>query len=323
MGVPQDTIPSTTPRSPAKVFPRHLLAPRYWGAWAGLALCRLVAALPYRLQMALGRGLGDLGYWLIASRRHVVDTNLRLAFPQWSEAQRRQQVRACFRSAGCGMVEILICWWASDAKVGRLTHFEGLEHLQAAAASGRGVLLLSAHFSSVELGVRMCSMKVPLTAMYRPSANSVIDHMMRSGRERIVGQEVIPRQDVRGLVKALKSGSVVFYAPDQSARNKFSALVPFFGQPATTNMATARIVAMSGAVVVPFFPIRRADGSGYRVIVKPALENFPGGDDEQDARRINALIEDVVREAPAQYFWLHRRYKTYGQGPDPYEAAAA
>ena len=311
----------SAPAAAAKPFPRHLLAPRHWPAWLGLAFGRLLAALPYRLQLALGRALGNLGYALIASRRRVVDTNLRLAFPEWSEAERRARARECFRSAGCGLIETLICWWASDARVERLAHFEGLEHLERAAAAGRGVILLSAHFTSLELGVRMSSMKIRLTAMYRPPSNPVIDYVMRGSRERIVGQDVIPKQDVRGLVKALRRGAVVWYAPDQSARNKFSDVVPFFGQPAMTNMATARIAEMSGAAVVPFFTLRKDDGSGIRLIVKPALENFPSGDEAADARRINALIEDIVREAPTQYFWLHRRYKTYGQGPDPYAAA--
>ncbi|MGH8529917.1 MAG: LpxL/LpxP family Kdo(2)-lipid IV(A) lauroyl/palmitoleoyl acyltransferase [Nevskiales bacterium] len=303
--------------------PRELLAPRHWPVWLGLALGRLIAALPYRLQMALGRRLGDLSYLLIASRRRVVDTNLRLAFPEWDEAGRRRQARECFRSAGCGMVETMICWWGSDAKVEQLAHFEGLEHLQAAAAGGHGVILLSAHFTSLELGVRMSSMKIKLTAMYRPPSNPVIDYVMRGSRERIVGQDVIPKQDVRGLVKALRQGAIVWYAPDQSARNKFAGLVPFFGQPAMTNMATARIAEMSGAAVVPFFTLRKPDGSGIRLIVKPQLQNFPSGDDSKDAERVNTLIENVVREAPTQYFWLHRRYKTYGQGPDPYETPAA
>ncbi len=321
MSAPQGTVPDTAPGASSKPFPRQLLAPRYWPAWLGLAFGRLLAALPYRLQLGLGRMLGDLSYALIASRRHVVATNLRLAFPEWGETERRTRVRECFRSAGCGMIETLICWWASDAKVERLMHFEGLEHLQSAAAAGRGVILLSAHFTSLELGVRMSSMRVRLTAMYRPPSNPVIDHVMRGSRERIVGQDVIPKQDVRGLVKALRKGAVVWYAPDQSARNKFSGPVPFFGQPAMTNMATARIAEMSGAAVVPFFTLRKDDGSGIRLLVQPALKNFPSGDEAADARRINQIIEDVVRKAPTQYFWLHRRYKTYGQGPDPYSSS--
>lgn len=295
----------------------NLWAPKYWPSWVGLSIGWLISQLPYTLQMALGRGLGNLVYALLKSRRRIVEVNLKLAFPELSDEARAQMVRAHFHSAGRGIVETLLCWWGSDAKVQRLAHFEGLEHLQTAIASGRGILLLSAHFTSLELGVRMSTLHADVTAMYKPPANPVVDKVMRRSRSNQVGKDVISKDNIRGLIKALKQGQAVWYAPDQSARNKFSAMVPFFGQPAMTNLATSRVVKMSNAIVLPFFTLRRAQGDGYRVIILPPLDNYPSDDDQADALRINKVFEAVIQEAPEQYFWLHRRFKR-DDGIDPY-----
>lgn len=284
----------------------------------------LLGRLPFRLQMWLGRRIGDLAYLVLPQRRHVADVNLRLCFPELAPAERARLLREHFHSVGMGAMETLICWWAPQPKVERLTDLEGLRHLEAAAAEGRGLLLLSAHFTSLELGVRMAQIHLKrlglvTTAMYKPPHNPVVDRIMRRRREFHIGERSLPNDDVRGLVRALKRGRAVWYAADQKARNRFSAEVPFFGIPARTSLATGRIVQMSGAAVIPFFTLRREDARGYRLVVLPPLEDFPSGDETADARRLNALIEDVVRQAPAQYFWLHQRFKTKGR--DPYQGS--
>lgn len=296
---------------------KPLWLPQYWPTWLALGIARLITLLPYRAQMFLGRRLGDLAYQLIPSRRHVVDVNLKICFPQWSDRERSRKVREHFQSSGMGIIETFICWWCSDRFVARLAHYEGLENLQAALDQNKGVILLSAHFTSLELGVRMSSMQASVTAMYRPPNNRVIDHVMRNSRERIVGKNVIPKSEIRALIRALRQGEAVWYAPDQSVRNKFSAEIPFFGQPAMTTLATSRLAKMSKAPVVPFFTLRAEDGSGYRVVILPALENFPSDDEIVDTTRINKIIETQVREAPTQYFWLHKRFKRHS-GPDVY-----
>ncbi len=296
----------------------NLLAPKHWPTWFALGIGWLISQLPYPLQMRVGHWLGILTYLLLKSRRHVVEVNLQLAFPELDEKARAALVKAHFHSAGKGIVETMLCWWGSDAKVKRLAHFEGLKHLQEAIRSGRGILLLSAHFTSLELGVRMSTMHADVTAMYRPPSNPVIDKVMRASRERQVGKDVIPKSNIRGLIKALRQGQAVWYAPDQSAKNKLSAMVPFFGEPAMTNLATSRLAKMSNAIVLPFFTLRRNDGKGYRVVILPALENFPTDDEIADALRVNQVIEEVVRESPEQYFWLHRRFKR-DDGINPYK----
>jgi len=280
----------------------------------------LLSQLPYRVQMALGRGLGDLAYLLIAERRRVARINLRMAYPHMSDAARHRVLRAHFRSVGMGALETVICWWGSDAKIDRLAHFEGYEHLEAAATRGRGIILLSAHLTSLELGVRMA--KEPLkalgyrtTAMYKPPHDPVVNHVMRTRREAHIGGQSIANDDVVALLAALKRQDAVWYAGDQKGGKRMSVVVDFFGQPARTHTAISRLARISRATVVPFFTMRRADGKGYRMIVKPALADFPSGDDAADAQRINALIEDVVAEDPAQYFWLHQRFKRKGHNP--------
>ncbi|MES1925750.1 lipid A biosynthesis lauroyl acyltransferase [Salinisphaera sp. T31B1] len=280
----------------------------------------LLSQLPYRLQMALGSWLGDIAYHVIGERRRVARINLKLAYPEMDEDERQSLLRAHFRSVGKGALETGICWWGRQSKVDRLTHIEGFEHLEAAATRGRGIILLSAHFTSLELGVRMAKpflreLGYTTTAMYKAPHDPVVDHVMRTRREAHIGGASIPDDDVVSLLAALKRREAVWYAGDQKGDRRLSVLVDFFGQPARTHSAISRLARISRATVVPFFTLRRADGDGYRLIVKPPLDHFPSGDDRADAERINGIIEQVVAEDPAQYFWLHQRFKRKGHNP--------
>jgi len=302
-----------------------LRSPRHWGSWVLMGLGWLLARLPYRMQMGLGRVFGDIAYHVIGERRRVAEVNLRLCFPELGERARRRILRDHFRSVGMGAIETAICWWGPTAKIEALAHIEGLENLQAAAERGRGIILLSAHFTSLELGVRMA--KRPLrelgyvtTAMYKAPHDPVVDHVMRTRREAHIGGSSIRDDDVKGLLRALRRKDAVWYAADQKPPKRLGLVVDFFGQPARTHVALSRLARMSKASVVPFFTLRREDGNGYRLIIKPSISADLGEDETADARRINEMIESVVREAPAQYFWLHQRFKRSGY--NPYKPAA-
>jgi KDO2-lipid IV(A) lauroyltransferase len=193
----------------------------------------------------------------------------------------------------------------------------GLEHLEAGLARGHGVILLTAHFTTLEIGGRFMSETRRMGGLYRDPNNPVIAHFMRGQRARHLSPAV-HFDDLKGLVRALRGNSPIWYAPDQGKRTKSSEILPFFGVPAITNTATSKIAGMTGAAVVPFFAKREADHS-YTLTILPALENFPTTDAAADAVRINRLIEEHVRLAPEQYFWVHRRFKARGPGyPEVY-----
>ncbi|NNF51252.1 MAG: LpxL/LpxP family Kdo(2)-lipid IV(A) lauroyl/palmitoleoyl acyltransferase [Gammaproteobacteria bacterium] len=300
---------------------REFLAPRFWPTWLGLALMRLLVLLPFGLQLTLGRLLGRTVSRLLPRRRHIAATNLALCFPQKSPAERKALLRAHFESLGQGVFETAFTWWAPDRRLNGLAIGEGLEHITAARAAGRGVILLSAHFTTLEIGCRLLLQQEPFHPMYRTHENPLFERVMRASRQRL-SENPIRRDDVRGLLRSLRQGHAVWYAPDQAFRGKNAADVAFFGVPAATNLSTTRLAQTSGAPVLPFFSVRTKAGR-YRLIVKPALENFPGPSPSEDAARINALIEETVREAPEQYLWVHRRFKAVRPGdPDPYEARA-
>lgn len=296
--------------------------PRYWPIWLGMGLLRLLVLLPFRAQLVIGAGLGRLMHALLRSRRRIARINLRLCFPELDDKALRDLVRRHFVSLGIGLFDVGMSWWASDARVKALVHIDGLEHLEEAQRGGRGVLLLSGHFPATELTGRVVKLQLPqLAALYRPFRNPLLDELMRRGRGRTAA--VIPKDSMRSLLKALKQGTIAWYAPDQAYRRQHSVLVPFFGEPAMTNAALSHIARLSGAPVVPYFPRRLADGSGYRVTIMPALENFPSGDLARDAQRINALFEERIRLAPDQYYWVHRRFKGRPEEfVDPYASTA-
>ncbi|GMR08967.1 MAG: lipid A biosynthesis lauroyl acyltransferase [Gammaproteobacteria bacterium] len=276
-------------------------------------MLRLTVLLPYRWQMRLGRLLGRLLMPLLKYRRHIADTNLRLCFPELNDTQRRQLLKRNFESLGMSLIETAISWWITEKRLEPLLQIEGLENLQQALQQGNGVLLLAPHLGAPDLMGRLLRMHHPLYAMYRKQKNPLFDIIMKRRRE-FLYDVTVDRKDTRGMLKALKKNMPVWYAADQDYGRKHSVFVPFFGIPTATIAATSRFAESSGARVVPFYLHRLADDAGYRLEVHPALENYPSGDLEQDAARINALFEEQIRRSPEQYLWIHRRFKTRPEG---------
>jgi len=286
----------------------QLLHARYWPTWLALGLLRLFEPLPYPLLLWLGRRIGDPLLVLPLNFVRIARRNLELCFPQMPAGERQRILREHFRSVGAGLFETAISWWSSDERVRKLTRLEGEEHLQAALAHGRGAILLSAHFTTLEIGARALVARVAASIMYRPTSNAVLENFLVRNRGRRA-RRAIPRDDIRTLILALKNNEPVWYAPDQSYRKKGAEMVPFFGIPAATNTATSRLVRMTGAAVLPYFPERLPGSQGYRMAIQPMLEGFPSESAVGDAQRFNELIEEHVRRVPEQYLWIHRRFK--------------
>lgn len=293
--------------------------PRYWPIWLVLVGMRLLAFCPYRMQLAVGRMLGRLAGLVLRKRRHIAATNLSLCFPQLDTAARKALLRRHFESLGMTLIEHGLGWWASTETVEKLVEVRGADHLRQAMTEGRGVVLVAGHFASLEVTGRAFRLLFPsVAALYRSSRNPFIDEILKRLRHKSVPL-LIPKQNMRGMVRALRQGIPVWYAPDQSYRGEMSALLPFCGEPAMTNTALSDIVRIGKATVVPVVPRRLPDGRGYVLEIFPALENFPGESPEADALRVNALIEAQIREIPEQYYWVHRRFKGRPPPlPDPY-----
>jgi Kdo2-lipid IVA lauroyltransferase/acyltransferase len=286
--------------------------PKYWPTWLGLAVLRLFEPLPHPLLYLLGRGLGRLVHLFPSSFKRIAARNIELCLPQLDAAARARILREHFAGLGVALFETALSWWSSNERIRHLTYMDGIEHLKAAQATGRGVLLLSAHFNTIEIGCRALAARMPLNIMYRPTKNELIGAFVHS-RRAVQTRRAIPRDDARTLIRALKDGEVVWYAPDQSFRNKGAQMVPLFGIPAATNVATSRIASMTGALVLPYF-FERLPGGGYRGTIHPPLADFPTGDPVADTGRFDRVVEAEVRRIPDQYLWIHRRFK--GLTPD-------
>ncbi|WP_260293614.1 LpxL/LpxP family Kdo(2)-lipid IV(A) lauroyl/palmitoleoyl acyltransferase [Sedimenticola hydrogenitrophicus] len=303
----------TAQTKPQGRFPwQRFIHPRFWPTWAGLGMLRLLSLLPFTIQLGIGRQLGRLAQQLLSRRVNIARTNIRLCFPELSPEQQKQLLRDHFEAIGMGIFETALSWWGSDEQLRSRVEIEGLEHIQHAKAGGSGVLMVTGHFSMMELTGHMLGLFNRTGAMYRPMKNPLMDLLLLRARSRRLGP-IFTRDDIRTMTRCLRRGEMVFYAYDQNYGLEHALFIPLFGIPAATITATSRFAAMGKAVVIPYFPRRRADGT-YLIKVHPPLEGFATGDDEQDTLRINALLEQAILEAPEQYFWIHRRFKTRPPG---------
>lgn len=302
------------PGAKRPVFQAALLAPRHWPAWLGVAVMWLLARLPFGLLMRLGRGLGTLARGLNRQRRRIAQRNIELCFPALDKRQRQALLRANLRDVGLMLIEFTLGWLASDRAIARIpVRIEGLEHLRAAREAGRGVLLVGGHFSHLELCARLVSQRLRIAGMYRRMDSRVFEWVVLRARLGYA-DAMFDKDDLRGTVRYLRDGGTLWYAPDQDMRSKDSVFVPFLGVPAATITATHHLARLSGAHVIPFFHRRLPGRQGYVLRLEAPLNPFPTRDARADTARVNEIIGDMVREAPEQYLWVHKRFKTRPPG---------
>jgi len=287
--------------------------PRHWLSWIAVGVVWAIGQLPYRALLGFGRALGMLTGQLRGERRHVAQRNLELCFPALDDAARAALLRASLRDLGLMFVEFALAWFASERRIAAIPcTFEGLEHLEACRRDGRGVLLVGAHFSHLELCARLVSQRIRIAGMYRVMDDAVFERAVLRARLRYA-DAMFTKEDIRRTVRYLKGGGTLWYAPDQDMRGKDSVFVPFFGVPAATITATHHLARLSGAAVIAFFHKRNAD-VGYSIRLEAPLADFPTDDVVADTARVNDAVERMVREAPSQYLWIHKRFKSRPDG---------
>jgi len=281
----------------------------------GVFILWLIHFLPFRAIVAIGNSLGILLYLVAAERRRVGDINLKLCFPDMSDEERGKLLRDHFRMFGRGLIERSILWWSSAERISGLIRVEGVEHFE--AVRGKPAILLTPHFVGMDAGGQWIAQHIDTVCMYANQKNLYLTELLLKKRGRFRNQYLYSRQQgLRPILKGMRSGMPFIYPPDQDQGVRDGAFIPFFGVPAATMTSVPRIAQMTGAKILPSITRLLPGGAGYVLTFYPAWDDYPSGDDIADTRRMNAFIEDRVREMPEQYFWLHKRFKTRPPGEE-------
>ena len=287
-----------------------------------LALMWLLHWLPLPLLGRLGEAIGALLFATVRSRREITLTNLRLCLPQLSEAERTAIARQHFQAYARSILERGILWWGSEARLRKLIRVEPGVPLAAIAADP--TILLCPHFVGLDVAGVAVMLESSLCSIYTRQQNQAFDHALRQGRSRFRPVQLFARSaGVKPILRALRQHIPYFMLPDMDFGAKDAEFVPFFGIPAATLTAPARIAATTGAQVIPVIATYLPHYQGWKVTFYPAWENYPGDDMLAATRRMNSFIEQRILEAPAEYFWAHKRFKTRPPGmPGVYGKAA-
>lgn len=283
----------------------------------GLLLLRLVTMLPFSIQIKIGRIIGHLAQRSSRKWRTTAEKNLQAVFPEQESEQLQLLIDHHFESLGIGIIEMANAWWGNDARLQEQVTVEGLEHLDRALQKGKGVILLSAHFTTLEIGGRLLSLFRPLHAMYRKQDNPLFNQAMINGRNSFL-QTIVKKKDLRGMLRLLKKNQTIWYAMDQNSSDGSAAFTHFFNIPCSTTTATSKLAQRSGATVIPFTTTRIEPDHHYQLTIHPPFEGFPGDDPAEDTQRIMNHFEQEIVKAPEQYLWIHRRFKNQPKGMPPF-----
>lgn len=296
-------------------FSLSLLHPRYWLTWLWMLLLMLVAQLPFRFQLWLGRCLGRLLYRVMDKRRYVAQRNLELCFPELSNDEREQWVREHFESNGMAVFETGMAWFMPYSRLRKRFTTQGEEHWKTIQSQGRGALIMAVHFTTLEITNVAINRLFNMSMSYRPHNNPAYDFVQRYGRERHnPNSTAVDRSDVRGMVRAMKRGEWLWYAADQDYGPRVSEFIPWFGIEAAMVSAPPRLAAMADVPIVGISYRRLPDYSGYEVTFLPAFDDLPSGENHADLQRLNQHYEQCIRANPTEYLWVHRRFKTRPEG---------
>lgn len=290
---------------------------KYWPLWFILILLRLFVYLPYRWQIKTGAFFGRIAYPFLKRRKHITLTNLRIAFAHMNDKEIKYLCKKCFESIGIAGAETVIAWFMSKKRFSKIKFdIYGVENFEDAHSSTRGSLFLGAHFTCMEIAGRFIGEHYkPFHLVYQKHKNPLFEALMKLSRERYI-TKCIERKNVISIVKSLKNGNSVWYAPDQDFGAERSIFVPFFDKKCATLVATSWLAEKTQAKVVPCYYVRKPDFLGYDIYILPELNNFPSKDDYQDALRYNHILEKAICDFPDQYLWQHRRYKSRPRGEE-------
>ncbi len=289
-------------------FEAKLLHPKHWLTWFFLGVAYLISWMPYSVLKGLGKLLSKVLKKFGKSRINVARRNMELSFPDMDEAKREAILEANIESTGMALMETIMGWWWPDWRVKRLGEIEGFEHIEAILAKGKGVLALATHNMSLDFGCRVAGHKQPAVAFYRRHDNPVIEFLQYRGRARS-NRYLIHKRDLRSLFKALNDKEICFYLPDQDYGRSASVFAPLFAVPEVATTIGPKIIASRANCETVFIASIRTE-RGYKVKIYPGLKDFPSGDDIEDMTNMNRRIEEIIMEAPEQYLWMHKRYKT-------------
>ncbi|UZD59332.1 LpxL/LpxP family Kdo(2)-lipid IV(A) lauroyl/palmitoleoyl acyltransferase [Shewanella algae] len=298
-------------------FSAHLYHPKFWLLWLAVGLARLTLLLPLKWQMKLGSGIGLLAMKLAGSRVNTAKRNLELCFPQMSEAERETLLRRNFQETGKAIFDTINAWWWSNDKVQKHMQIKGQEHVEQTLGAGQGVILFAVHCLPLEMGARIFGQFQPGVGVYRPHNNPVMEYLQVKGRLRS-NKALVPKRDLRQMVRCLRNPDVIWYTADQDFGRSSAIFIPFFAVPDAATITGGTTLAKLGkAKVLPFFVERNDDDTGYNIEIQAPLDNFPGENEVEDAKRGNGIVEQLISRNPAQYMWLHRRFKTRPNESDP------
>ena len=288
---------------------------RCWHGRAFAALGRWVAGRSPAQAQALARKLARLP-WINTKRRRIAATNIALCFPQLDDAARGELLRDTLLSNTTGVLETLRGWFATPAQLAGQAQIVGIEHLHAALAEGRGVVVVGAHYDGIELAMRHVAdasgQLMPI--LVRRHNDACIEAVVAEARGSYAGA-TYDKKDIAGFTAAVRAGQGVFYVPDQNAARR-TVFVPFLGVQAATLGAIGGVLQRAGGRVLLMWA-RRDEAGCQHIDLQPAWPGWPGTDDTETAARYMQWVGERLQAAPEQYLWVHRRFKTRPPGEPP------
>jgi lipid A biosynthesis lauroyl/palmitoleoyl acyltransferase len=274
---------------------------------------RIGVFIPFKIQVFLGRIMGKCLYPLLSRFRKIATINIRRCFPEKTNRQVRDLVKKHFEAIGIGFFETANAYYGADKKIQKMLTIENEQYLTDAINNNKGVIILCSHFMPLMLGSRALSLKHKIANIYRPQNNRLFDKIMVKGLTD-GGGIMIKNSDTKAMLKAVKEGLPIWYAPDQDLGAKNTVFAPLFGIQAATITATSRLAKGGNTAVIPYSFIRT--NKGYTMSFSLPIEDYPCGNLNKDAEKTNRILEAQIRENPEQYLWIHRRFKTRPAGEE-------